>query len=80
MRDNKRFLEELHKTTGRPHEQIVKDFQRDFYLSAEESVEYGMVDQVIRRGGPVKGRAECSSGSPVGRGRITGPLTRPLAT
>lgn len=50
MGDNARFLRELSQTTGRPLEQIVKDFKRDFYLSAEESVEYGMVDRVINPG------------------------------
>jgi len=27
-------------------DQLVQDFKRDFYLSAEESVEYGMIDKV----------------------------------
>ena len=50
MRENQRFLAELSRLTGRKHEQIKEDFARDFYLSAEESVEYGMVDQVITPG------------------------------
>jgi len=50
MRENQRFLAELSRLTGRKPEQIKKDFGRDFYLSAEESVEYGMVDQVITPG------------------------------
>jgi hypothetical protein len=33
-----------------PRLQVIGDFKRDFYLSAEESVEYGMVDRVIYPG------------------------------
>lgn len=33
--------------TGRPIEQIEKDTDRDKYLSAEESREYGIIDEVI---------------------------------
>ena len=50
MRENRRFLVELGKLTGRTPEEIQEDFKRDFYLSAEESVEYGMVDHVIMPG------------------------------
>jgi len=38
----------LSKHTGRPLEQIVKDTDRDFYLSAEEAKEYGIIDEVIK--------------------------------
>ena len=47
---NKRYLEGMNRITGRSIEQLEKDFKRDFYLSAEESVEYGMVDHVIYPG------------------------------
>jgi ATP-dependent Clp protease, protease subunit len=30
-------------------EQIAKDTERDFYMSADHSKEYGLVDQVLRR-------------------------------
>jgi ATP-dependent Clp protease, protease subunit len=33
--------------TGQSLEQIEKDTERDFYLSAQEAVEYGLIDQVI---------------------------------
>ena len=35
--------------TGQPIEQIAKDTDRDFYLSAEEAVKYGLVDEVLTR-------------------------------
>lgn len=33
--------------TGQPLEKIVVDCERDFYLSAEEAVEYGLIDKVL---------------------------------
>lgn len=38
----------LAKHTGRPLEQIEKDTDRDFYLSAEEAKAYGLIDEVIQ--------------------------------
>lgn len=35
--------------TGQPLERIEQDTERDFYMSAEEAKEYGLVDQVIDR-------------------------------
>jgi len=38
----------LAKHTGKPLEKIEKDTDRDFYLSADEAKEYGLIDQVIK--------------------------------
>ncbi len=38
----------LARHTGQPLEKIEKDTDRDFYLSAEEAKEYGIVDEVIK--------------------------------
>jgi len=38
----------LAKHTGQPLEKIEKDTDRDFYLSAEEAKNYGLIDEVIR--------------------------------
>jgi ATP-dependent Clp protease protease subunit len=35
--------------TGQPLERIERDTDRDFFMSAEEAKEYGLVDQVIVR-------------------------------
>jgi ATP-dependent Clp protease protease subunit len=41
-------LNELYsKHTGKPIEQIEKDMDRDRFMSADEAVEYGLVDKVI---------------------------------
>jgi len=37
----------LAKHTGQPLKNIAKDTDRDFYLSAQEAKEYGIVDKVI---------------------------------
>jgi len=39
----------LAKHTGQPLAKISKDTDRDFYLSAEEAKEYGVIDEVITR-------------------------------
>lgn len=38
----------LAKHTGQPLEKLEKDTDRDFYLSAEEAKEYGIIDEVIK--------------------------------
>jgi ATP-dependent Clp protease protease subunit len=35
--------------TGRPIAEIAKDTERDYYMSATEAKEYGVVDQVVKR-------------------------------
>ncbi|MDP2910287.1 MAG: ATP-dependent Clp endopeptidase proteolytic subunit ClpP [bacterium] len=39
----------LAKHTAKPLDQIEKDTDRDFYLSAKEAKEYGLIDQVIEQ-------------------------------
>lgn len=36
----------LSKHTGQPVEKILKDFDRDFWMDAQEAIEYGIVDQI----------------------------------
>lgn len=38
------------KHTGQPYEKIERDTDRDFFMSAEEALEYGLIDQVIAPG------------------------------
>jgi ATP-dependent Clp protease protease subunit len=35
------------KHTGQPLKKVVKDMDRDFFMSAEEAMEYGIVDKVL---------------------------------
>lgn len=45
----RRLNEILAERTGQPLDRIEEDTDRDFFLSAEESVRYGLIDQVIDR-------------------------------
>lgn len=47
LRIRERLNEILAKHTGQPIEKIQQDSERDFFLSAEEAVDYGIVDKVI---------------------------------
>jgi len=44
---NDRMENELSVLTGQPLERIQKDLKRDFYLSSDEAVQYGLIDQVL---------------------------------
>lgn len=44
---NDRTEKELAKLTGQPVEKIQNDLKRDFYLSSDEAVQYGLIDQVL---------------------------------
>lgn len=39
----------LVKTTGQPREKIQADTERDYFMTAEEAKEYGLIDEVIDR-------------------------------
>lgn len=45
----KRLNEILAKNTGQKLSKIEKDVDRDFWMSAEEATEYGLVDKVIKK-------------------------------
>lgn len=39
----------LAENTGKPYETVVKDTDRDNWLTAQEAVEYGLIDEVIEK-------------------------------
>ena len=46
----KSYLNEiLAEKTGKKVKQIEKDTERDYFMSAEEAVEYGLIDQVLTK-------------------------------
>lgn len=51
-RELKRIKDTINKIlthhTGQKYEKVEKDTDRDFYMSAQESKEYGLVDEVIK--------------------------------
>ncbi|MHB1314426.1 MAG: ATP-dependent Clp endopeptidase proteolytic subunit ClpP [Christensenellales bacterium] len=38
----------LAQRTGQPLEKVEKDVERDYYMSAEDSLEYGLVDEILQ--------------------------------
>jgi len=48
-----KMRERLNRTfaaaTGQPYERIVKDTERNFWMSANEAKEYGLVDRIVSR-------------------------------
>lgn len=45
----KRLAEILAEATGKDIETVMQNWDRDYYMSAEEAVSYGIVDQVIAK-------------------------------
>ncbi|MDE7435134.1 MAG: ATP-dependent Clp endopeptidase proteolytic subunit ClpP [Lachnospiraceae bacterium] len=47
LKTKKRLNEILAANTGKPYDVIAADTERDYYMSAEEAQEYGLIDNVI---------------------------------
>jgi ATP-dependent Clp protease protease subunit len=48
----KKYLTEIyvqHNTAGKTYDDLAHDMERDFFMSAEEAVAYGLADQVISK-------------------------------
>ena len=44
---NERLIKIFSKATGQSEEKIAKDIDRDYWLSAEDAVAYGLVARVV---------------------------------
>ncbi|MCX7911875.1 MAG: ATP-dependent Clp protease proteolytic subunit [Dehalococcoidales bacterium] len=49
MRQQDIIRDILVKHTGQPLDKIIHDTDRDFYLNPEQAVEYGIIDEVLKR-------------------------------
>ena len=47
LRIKKKMNEELSKNTGKPLEEVEKDVERDHYMTAEQALSYGIIDEII---------------------------------
>uniref|UniRef100_UPI004055AFFD ATP-dependent Clp endopeptidase proteolytic subunit ClpP n=1 Tax=Agathobacter sp. TaxID=2021311 RepID=UPI004055AFFD len=47
LKTKKKLNEILAANTGKPYEQVAADTERDYYMSAEEALAYGIIDGVI---------------------------------
>jgi ATP-dependent Clp protease protease subunit len=48
LKTKKRLTRILAENTGKSEEQIAKDSDRDYWMSAEEARTYGIVDEVVQ--------------------------------
>ena len=48
IRLNDKLKEILAKNTGQEPERIQRDFDRNFYLNAQQAKEYGMIDEILQ--------------------------------
>lgn len=51
LRARERLARVISRETGQPVEKVRNDIERDFWLSAEEAVEYGIVSRIIEHHG-----------------------------
>jgi len=49
LRTRERIGRVIAKQTGRPFETVARDMERDFWMSAAEAIEYGIVSRTIER-------------------------------
>ena len=47
LKTKKKLNEIIAANTGKPIEQVAQDTERDYYMSAEEAQEYGIIDSII---------------------------------
>ena len=47
LRIKKKMNEELSKNSGKPLEEVEKDVERDHYMTAEQALSYGIIDEII---------------------------------
>lgn len=49
LRTKERLNRLLAENTGNPYEQVCRDTERDNYMTAEEALQYGLVDHIVVR-------------------------------
>jgi ATP-dependent Clp protease protease subunit len=56
LRDRERVVEIYQEHTGRKPDEITRDIERDKWMTAEEALEYGLVDKIVSRRAEISGR------------------------
>ena len=51
---DKFLIKFLQNNSGQPYEKIEKDTDRDYYMTAMEAKEYGLIDEVVERKSDMK--------------------------
>ncbi|MBO4472290.1 MAG: ATP-dependent Clp protease proteolytic subunit [Clostridia bacterium] len=52
MRSKKRLNEILSECSGQPYEKVCEDTERDNFMTAEEALEYGLIDKIYKNRQP----------------------------
>ena len=60
---NRRLIRIMSEHTGRSEEEVKKDADRDYYMTAEEACTYGLVDEVVKSRKELKNPPEKSKES-----------------
>jgi ATP-dependent Clp protease protease subunit len=47
LRTRERIARTIARQTGQPYEKVVADMERDFWMSANEAIDYGIVSRVV---------------------------------
>lgn len=48
LKTKERLNRILSENTGKPYEQVVKDTDRDHFMSPQEALDYGLIDSIIK--------------------------------
>ncbi len=56
LRTKKTLIDILANHTGQNRETVEKDIDRDFFMSAQEALQYGIIDHVIEGGNKLKNK------------------------
>jgi ATP-dependent Clp protease protease subunit len=49
MKKNLTNIYVKHNSVGKTYEELAKDMERDFFMSAQQSVDYGLADKLITK-------------------------------
>ena len=49
LRLQDRIRQIISDRSGQPYEKVARDTDRDYYLTADQAVEYGLIDSVLER-------------------------------
>ncbi len=49
IKSRDKLVDIIAEVCSRPREQVLKDIDRDFYMSADEAMDYGIIDAVIKK-------------------------------
>lgn len=54
MKDNELLISEIARLCGQARPKVASDMKRDFYLTAAEAANYGLIDKVLMPKQPIK--------------------------